>query len=185
MAETGNNRGITEADRIKLLNGEPLVAVSYRDNDIIDASGAIFIAAGIRTIWDMLVDYNHLSEKIPKIVESRLIEDRGDEKVIDQIGKSGILFIEKSVRILLNVREDYPRHLFFDLIEGDFKIYRGQWTFEPSKSPDGTYISWQALLKPDFFAPPFLVSFVQHQDLPTILRAIKKLAETVDNSTGS
>ena len=29
----------------------------------------------------------------------------------------------------------------------------------------------------DFFVPPFLVGFIQRQDLPTVLREIKRLAE--------
>lgn len=68
------------------------------------------------------------------------------------------------------------------MIKGDFQVYRGQWNFEPSENNEGTFVSWQARLKPDFFAPPFLVSFVQHQDLPTILRAIKELAESEESA---
>ena len=169
---------IPEVSRQKLLRGETLVNVSYLENDVIDASGAVFIAAKPETIWNILVDYNHLSEKIPKVVESRLIEDKGSEKIISQTGKSGIFFIERSVHIVLKVKEDFLRKLSFEIIEGEFKVYRGQWNFEPSEKDEGTFLSWQARLKPDFFAPPFLVSFVQHQDLPTMLQAIRKLAET-------
>ncbi len=176
MDET-NKQNFPATDREKLRNGEPLINIAFLEDDIIEASGAIFIATSPETIWNILADYNHLSEKIPKVTASRLIEDKGNEKIIDQTGKSGILFIEKSVRIVLKVTEDFPRTLSFEIIEGDFDVYKGKWNFEPSENNEGTYVSWQAKLKPDFFAPPFLVSFVQHQDLPTILRAIKQLAE--------
>jgi len=172
-----SNRGISEADRQKLRDGETLINVSFLEDDIINASGAIFVAARPETIWAILTDYNHLSEKIPKVVESRLLEDNGDEKIIAQTGKSGIFFIEKSVHIVLSVKESFPRSLSFDIINGEFSVYRGEWHFEPSEDGSATFLSWQALLKPLFFAPPFLVSFVQHQDLPTVLRTIRELAE--------
>lgn len=178
-----HKQNTSEAERQKLRKGEVRVNVTFLEDGVIEASGAIFITASLETIWDILTDYNHLSEKVPKVVESRLIEDKGNEKIIDQTGKSGILFIEKSVHIVLKVTEHFPRALSFEMIEGDFQVYRGQWHFEPSENNEGIFVSWQARLKPDFFAPPFLVSFVQHQDLPTILRAIKKLAESDESAT--
>ncbi|ARM31270.1 SRPBCC family protein [Prosthecochloris sp. HL-130-GSB] len=161
-----------------LLDGHPRIELSYRENDIIHAEGAILINTPASVVWNLLADYNNLSSTIPKVIESRLVEDRGSYKVIDQTGRSGILFIEKSVHIVLRVKEEYPRQLCFDIIEGDFTVYKGFWTFKPGRSDNETFVSWQADVKPSFFAPPFLVSFVQHQDLPVVLRAIKKLAES-------
>ncbi|MBC8525116.1 MAG: SRPBCC family protein [Chlorobium phaeobacteroides] len=178
-----NHRGISEANRQKLRDGETLITIAYLENDIINASGAVFVAARPETIWAILTDYNHLSEKIPKVVESRLVEDNGDEKIIAQTGRSGIFFIEKSVAIVLSVKEFFPRSLSFEILEGEFSVYRGEWRFEPSEDGSATFLSWQALLKPRFFAPPFLVSFVQHQDLPTILRAIRELAEADEKNS--
>lgn len=175
---TGKNETpFFDAIREKLLRGETHVAVHFRENGLIDAEGAIYIAAPAETVWNILTDYDRLAETIPKVAESRLVEDRGDEKIIDQTGRSGFLFIEKSVRILLAVREQFPRRLFFEQIEGDFSVYRGEWRFMPDENGGGAFVGWSATLKPDFFAPPFLVSFVQHQDLPTVLQAVKNLAE--------
>ncbi|MCW8797132.1 MAG: SRPBCC family protein, partial [Chlorobium sp.] len=127
------HRGLSEANRQKLRDGETLISISYLENDLINASGAVFVAARPETIWAILTDYNHLSEKIPKVVESRLVEDNGDEKIIAQTGRSGIFFIEKSVAIILSVKEIFPQSLSFDLLEGEFSVYRGAWYFEPSE----------------------------------------------------
>ncbi|UZJ37014.1 SRPBCC family protein [Prosthecochloris sp. SCSIO W1103] len=178
MSDAAPNSSMPENDRQKLLKGEAIIKTLFLDDGIIDTSGSIFVAAPPETVWSVLTDYDHLSESIPKVVESKVIEEKSDEKILEQTGKSGILFFEKSVHIVLRVKEIFPRSLTFNIIEGDFKIYRGQWKFEPSDSDDGTFLSWKAVLKPDFFAPPLLVSFVQHQDLPTILETIKNLAET-------
>ncbi|ASQ90036.1 cyclase [Prosthecochloris sp. GSB1] len=183
---TGKNKSpLTDTVREKLLRGETHVAVSFRENGLIDAEGAIYIAATAETVWNILTDYDRLAETIPKVAESRLVEERGDEKIVDQTGRSGFLFIEKSVRILLEVREQFPRRLSFEQIEGDFSMYRGEWRFLPDENGAGVFVGWSATLKPDFFAPPFLVSFVQYQDLPTVLRAIKRLAENATEKDGN
>ncbi|MBF0587020.1 SRPBCC family protein [Prosthecochloris sp. N3] len=160
-----------------LLDDEPHIELSYLEDDVIHASGAVRIGSSIERIWNILTDYNNLSNTIPKVVRSELLEERGNIKIIDQTGRSGILFIEKSVRIKLNVTEHYPRQLLFSIIEGDFSVYSGSWTFEEGRTPEESFVSWQADVKPAFFAPPFLVSFVQHQDLPVVLRTIKETAE--------
>jgi hypothetical protein len=42
-----------------------------------------------------------------------------------------------------------------------------------------TILTYSAEIRPDFFAPSFLVAFVQRQDLPEILKAHKKRAESI------
>ncbi|ACF45733.1 cyclase/dehydrase [Prosthecochloris aestuarii DSM 271] len=162
----------------ELLDGNPRIAISYRANDLFHAEGAIAVNAPAETIWNLLTDYNNLSTIIPKVIDSRLIEDNGSHKIIDQTGKSGILFIEKSVRIVLKVTEKFPNALLFEMVEGDFSTYTGSWSFRPGSSREQTFVSWQTDFKPTFFAPPFLVSFLQHQDLPVVMKAIKALAES-------
>lgn len=85
--------------------GEAIIKTSFLDNDVIDTSGSIFIAVRPETVWSVLTDYDHLSERIPKVVQSWVIEEKGNEKILEQTGKSNILFIEKSVHIVLKVKE--------------------------------------------------------------------------------
>ncbi len=168
--------------RKTLPDGNPRIELTYRDDGVIHAEGSISINTPADPIWNLLSDYNNLSSTIPKVTSSRLVEDHGSFKIIDQTGRSGILFIEKSVHVVLKVQEKYPEALFFDLVEGDFTIYNGSWSFRPGRTEKETFVSWQADVKPAFFAPPFLVSFLQHQDLPVVLKTIKELAESRYNN---
>jgi hypothetical protein len=43
---------------------------------------------------------------------------------------------------------------------------------------EGFVLVYHAEIKPAFFAPPILVSFVQRQDLPGIFKAHKQRAES-------
>jgi len=70
------------------------------------------------------------------------------------------------------------KRITFEQIDGDFLVYRGSWTLFPLSGRKGTILSYEAEIKPAFFAPPVLVSFVQRQDLPGILNAHKQRAES-------
>lgn len=165
--------------KTRLLQGELLMEIEWPGNDVIRAQGSIFVKAPPEVVWQMLTDYDNLHHTMPKVVRSSLVETQGNSRIVDQAGRSGILFIERSVRFRLRVDEEFPTRLHFRQLEGDFKVYEGDWFLEPAGNgqADGTLVTYRADIKPDFFAPPILVSFVQSQDLPAILRAIRAYCE--------
>jgi carbon monoxide dehydrogenase subunit G len=164
-------------DTVKLLRGEVLIELIYLDDDVISASGKISISARPTVVWQMLTDYGNLHRTMPKVTSSKLVEDNGSTKIIDQSGKTGIFIFERSVHFRLHVLETYPEHLHFSQISGDFLVYEGEWLLAPHSDGNGTFLSYEARIKPDFFAPPFLVSFVQSQDLPLILNGVRSYCQ--------
>jgi len=167
----------SEISRLKC--GETLVDLAFLPDDIVNVKGKIFIAAPPEHVWKALTDYDHLNRTLPKVVASSVVERKGNEVVLDQTGKTGIFFFEKTVNFRLRLREEYLKKVSFEQVEGDFSVYRGEWILESSDSLKGTILSYHAEIKPLFFAPPILVSFVQWQDMPGILRAHKKTAEAL------
>ncbi len=162
----------------RLISGEILIDLSYHDDDIIGVNGGIFIDAAPEEVWKTLTDYDNLSKTLPKVVASRLIEKKNGEIILEQTGKTGILIFEKTVNFRLKIYEEYLHRVSFEQISGDFHIYHGEWLLETHHEYEGTFLHYYAKIKPLFFAPPVLVSFVQRQDLPGILSAHKKRAET-------
>lgn len=165
--------------RARVMQGEILIDLDWLPDGVIGASGSVFIEAEPPVVWRMLTDYDHLHETMPKVVSSRLLESNNQTRIIAQSGKSGIFIFERTVNFTLKVEEVYPEHLYFSQIGGDFQVYEGEWRLEAvdSDSGTGTLLTYQAEIKPDFFAPQFVVSFVQSQDLPTILKAIRSYCE--------
>jgi ribosome-associated toxin RatA of RatAB toxin-antitoxin module len=163
----------------RIMQGEIIIDLDWLPESVIGASGSVFIEADPSIVWQMLTDYNHLNETMPKVVSSRLLEDNSQHKIIAQSGKSGIFIFEKTVNFSLKVTEVYPERLYFSQIGGDFKVYEGEWRLEAvdGRNSPGTLLTYKAEIKPDFFAPQFVVSFVQSQDLPTILKAIRSYCE--------
>ena len=175
---------ITPEKRSRIMQGEIIIDLDWLPDGVIGASGCVFIEAEPPVVWRMLTDYDHLHETMPKVVSSRLLESNNQTKIIAQSGKSGIFIFEKTVNFTLKVEEVFPEHLYFSQIGGDFKVYEGEWRLEAVDGKNGhaTLLTYEAEIKPDFFAPQFVVSFVQSQDLPTILKAIRSYCEAQTKS---
>ncbi|NTU59071.1 MAG: cyclase [Chlorobiaceae bacterium] len=171
---------LTPDKKARLLHREILIDLDWLPDSAIGAKGCVFVKAEPAIVWNMLTDYDNLSKTMPKVASSKLVEADDSTKIIDQSGKSGILFFETIVHFRLKVEEEYPKHLHFVQIGGDFKIYEGNWVLEEVADGNdaGTILTYEAKIKPNFFAPQFLVSFVQSQDLPTILKGIRSYCES-------
>ncbi len=164
-------------DTDRMLRGDILIDLSFLDDDITSVTGGIHIEASPETVWETLTDYDNLSKTLPKVITSRSFGRNKNDITLEQTGRTGILFFEKTVNFLLNVHEEYPDRISFEQLSGDFHIYKGEWKLETKKSCEGTFLRYRATIKPKFFAPPLLVSFVQRQDLPGILTAHKQHTE--------
>ena len=163
----------------QLQKGEVFINLTYLPDDVVSVSSRIHINAPPEAVWKTLTDYDNLSSYLPKVMTSHVVERNGNEITLDQTGKTGIFIFEKVVNFRLKLREEYPESISFEQISGDFLVYQGEWLLETSTAIQGTLLSYNAKLKPRFFAPPILVSFVQWQDLPGILKAHKQRAEAL------
>jgi ribosome-associated toxin RatA of RatAB toxin-antitoxin module len=167
----------------RLALGEILVDLSFLADDVIGVKGKIFISASVELVWKALTDYDNLSRTLPKVLASRVVERKENEIILDQTGRTGIFFFEKTVNFRLRLLEEYLKKVSFEQVDGDFCVYRGEWVLETSDALNGTILSYHAEIKPLFFAPPILVSFVQWQDLPGILKAHKHTAEALSKGS--
>ena len=168
-----------ETELQQLLKGDVLISLTYLPDDVVSVSSRIHINAQPAKVWKTITDYDNLSSYLPKVMESHIVERNGNEITLDQTGKTGIFIFEKVVNFRLKLMEEYPESISFEQISGDFLVYQGEWLLETSSAIQGTLLSYNAKLKPLFFAPPILVSFVQRQDLPGIMMAHKQRAEAV------
>jgi len=170
---------MNEKELEHLQKGDIIINLTYLPDDVVSVSSRIHIVTQPSKVWKTLADYDNLSSYLPKVLSSKVVERKGNEIILDQIGKTGIFIFEKIVHFRLKITEEYPSKISFGQIEGDFAVYLGEWVLDSSQTIEGTILSYNAEMKPLFFAPPILVSFVQRQDLPGILKAHKQRAETL------
>jgi ribosome-associated toxin RatA of RatAB toxin-antitoxin module len=156
------------------------VQTSDLDDGVTGVVGKVYIDASPRNVWTAITDYNNQKNFVPKLIDSGLISDNGSEQVMFEKGKTGVMFFKKTVFIKLSLHGDYLQRLSFRLVEGDFKVYEGDWFIERASDGKGTLLTFKAKIKPDFFAPAMFVRKVQENDLPMVLEAMKKRAESAE-----
>jgi len=171
------NNGALSEEMNRLLTGEVIVAISPLQEGVTSVEGKIYIAAPPKKVWQVITDYNNHKNFVPNIIDSGLISDNGVEKVMFERGKSKMFIFSKEVYIKMKVWGEQLTRLCFQQITGDFKVYQGEWTLVDYPQGAGTFLTYKAEVKPDFYAPPFAVRNIQNRDCPLMMIAMKKQAE--------
>ena len=86
--------------------------------------------------------------------------------------ESKFLFFSKTVEVTLDIEEQKPDQIHFKLKDGPFHIYNGNWSLK--RSDNGyTQLIYQAIAKPDFFSPKFVMRRVLKKNFRESLEAIR------------
>jgi ribosome-associated toxin RatA of RatAB toxin-antitoxin module len=180
MSAYGKGIISSQPQQIEEQHRDITVQTTDLENGVTAVKGRLIINASPKNVWSAITNYDEQKNFVPKLIDSGLISDNGSEQVMFEKGKSWFIFFRKTVYIKLSVRSEYLQRLSFRQIEGDFKIYEGDWTID--RTPDGksTVLTFRANIKPDFFAPAMFFRQVQQKDLPMVLAAMKKSAEPAD-----
>lgn len=97
-------------------------------------SAANLINAPLEVVWELLSDYDNLSQYIPNLVESRLCAHPTGGIRLSQCGAQRILGFQFRAALVMDMREahkdsDRARAIHFSLVSSkDFKQFSGSWT---------------------------------------------------------
>ncbi len=138
-----------------------------------DVHSSVYIPARPESVWSVLTDYDHLREFIPGLLESRLLEDHGAVKLIEQVGQGSWLFVGKKARVVLEVEERRNQELDFHVVDGDFNVFDGAWVLYPRQAGHATLLTYRLTARPKFFAPGFVIRHVLRRDVPQRLAAVR------------
>lgn len=152
------------------------ITLSEMPDGVTGMNSTIYIDAAPSTVWKVLTDYNNLKRYIPRMVESDLVEDNGDVKVINLIGKFRVFLFKKTIQVSINMYEKFPLRIDYEKISGDFEVYRGAWILQRYSS-EGTILTYESEIKPSFVAPDFILHGILKKDLVAGLTALKIEAE--------
>jgi len=158
------------------------VIVTIRDtlDGAVYIMGEVTISVPIDTVWNVLTDYENLKSFIPGILESSILSENNSNKIILQKGKSKFLFFSKTIEVKLRLTEQKLEKLIFDLIEGPFHIYRGEWNLSITSIGD-IRLTYEAIVKPDFFSPGYVIKRVLSNDFRKSLESIRKESQRRNN----
>uniref|UniRef100_A0A1J3G6I8 Coenzyme Q-binding protein COQ10 START domain-containing protein n=1 Tax=Noccaea caerulescens TaxID=107243 RepID=A0A1J3G6I8_NOCCA len=163
----------------------------------------IGMESSLDTVWSVLTDYEKLSDFIPSLVVSELVEKEGNRVRLFQVGQQnlalGLKFnakavldcFEKELEILPNGRR---REIDFKMVQGDFQLFQGKWSIEQLDTGiqgEGldlrfkdfrTTLAYTVDVKPKMWLPVRLVEGRLCSEIKTNLLSIRDAAHKVIES---
>ena len=132
-------------------------------------------------LWEALTDYEGLSEFIPNLSSSKLIERSGNRVTLSQIGSQQlVLGLKFSAEVQLELTEHRPEGLLqFRMIKGDFRRFEGSWRLQ--SVPDQTLVLYELTVQGCLGMPVALIEQRLRQDLNDNLLAVEE--ETIRRFT--
>ena len=136
---------------------------------------SISIPCPVEQVWQVLTDYDHLSDFIPNLTVSRRLESAEPVTLLEQVGTQCFLNIQFCARVVLNMAEQFPHRIGFTMVEGDFKSFEGAWQLE-AESPEHetTRLLYEITVCPPRAIPALLIERHLRHDLSQNLRAIRQ-----------
>lgn len=137
-------------------------------------------------IWQILTDYEHLADFIPNLSKSCRIEHPQGGIRIEQIGVQSLwkLQLKFCARVVLDMVENFPHEIGFQMVEGDFKEFYGHWQLHPTQGSrqgnvgmPGTNLCYSLTLLPSRIVPIGIIESRLKQDLALNLNAIRQRAD--------
>jgi ribosome-associated toxin RatA of RatAB toxin-antitoxin module len=115
------------------------------------------IKAPYALIWQTLTDYDHLSEFIPGIVKSRVIERRGSAAIVEQTGEAGFLFFTYPIEVVVESLEEPPSFIGIRVLKGNLKQLHGGYRIEQASDKDDEFVlRWSGIIEPFISLPLFI-----------------------------
>jgi ribosome-associated toxin RatA of RatAB toxin-antitoxin module len=142
-------------------------------------SAKICIPYTIEQIWQILTDYETLADFIPNLSHSQRVEHPEGGVRLEQIGSQCLLNFHFCARVVLDMVEDFPHWIRFQMVEGDFRSFEGNWHLKPSSFPGGmgTELTYTVQLCPHLLMPVNIIEHRLSQNLRANLLAIRERAE--------
>lgn len=131
-------------------------------------------------VWQVLTDYECLADFIPNLATSQRLEHPQNGIRLEQIGVQNALFLKFSARVVLDMTEDFLNTIHFEMVEGDFKAFSGDWRLEPVA--DGTQLVYSLFIWPKRTMPVIAIEKRLRYDLPRNLLAVQRRLETLHAS---
>lgn len=138
----------------------------------------IWIPCSVEQLWQILTSYDQLAEFIPSLTQSRQIEHPQGGIRIEQIGSEALMRIKFCARVVLDMVEQFPNQIDFEMVEGDFKQFCGSWMLQAAAN-GGTELCYTVSVLPPRAMPVSLVERKLKSGLVANLTAIRQRAESL------
>ena len=125
----------------------------------------------VHLLWDVLTDYENLSQFIPNLSTSELIQRQGQTVRLQQVGSQQLLGLRFSAQVQLELTEYRQDGLLqFRMVKGDFRRFEGSWQIR--QRPDGSSLLYELTVQGCLGMPIGLIEERLRDDLSSNLNAV-------------
>jgi hypothetical protein len=154
------------------LAGEVLDSSVTRDDAVYSLSITARVDAPSALVYRSITDFTNLTAINPSIVESRVLESRGDRQRVRSVIRVCILVFCKRVVQVQDITLPGPRTVEASMVPGvgDFRAGSARW--ELTAVGTATELFFTETFEPDFWVPPVIGTWLIEREL------VREVAET-------
>ncbi len=154
------------------LAGEVLDSSVTRDDAVYSLSVTARVDAPSALVYRSITDFTNLAAINPSIVESRVLESRGDRQRVRSVIRVCILVFCKRVVQVQDITLPDPRTVEASMVPGagDFRAGSARW--ELTAVGTATELFFTETFEPDFWVPPIIGTWLIERKL------VREVAET-------
>jgi ribosome-associated toxin RatA of RatAB toxin-antitoxin module len=118
----------------------------------------VLVNASPQVVWNVLTDYANLPRFIPNMASSKILENKGDRKVVEQVDSRQVFLINIQSRTKIALQETFQKQIDFKLVDGDLDSLKGYWKMElvspyPGAKPNQVLITHNVAAQPKSSVP--------------------------------
>jgi coenzyme Q-binding protein COQ10 len=138
------------------------------------ATRSITIDAPLEKTFQVISDYDRYAEFLPQVKKIHTANRSGD-----QVDVHYEVEVIKTIKYALRVKEEKPKKISWTFISGDFmKDNKGSWVLE-DLGGGKTKATYSIEMAFGMLVPKTVVNTLAESQLPSMMEAFKKRAETV------
>ncbi|ODS29794.1 MAG: Polyketide cyclase / dehydrase and lipid transport [Candidatus Scalindua rubra] len=157
------------------MKDKTLIIISSGHHWPIKIRGKIFIKSNKEKVWQVLTDYDHLTEFVPNLVESIHSLDGDGNYIVQQKLAVNVPIFKRIIKQEILVKEEkYPEILTYKATRGDMEIFEGDWLLEENEgNKEETLLTYNCNIKPIFYAPLWIFKVIYKNEVIATLNAIR------------
>jgi hypothetical protein len=157
---------------VGLARGQDAFVTMHEKGGAYTVQGHFFVAAPNYIAWNVLTDYDHISNFVSSM-EKSCVQQRTEHKLLVEQKASGKFFLfSRSADVLLDIHEEAPSALRFrDISHKDFYHYVGFWKIEEVR--EGILVLYQLEMKSRVKVPQFIRRRVVRKGVAQLLEQVR------------
>jgi carbon monoxide dehydrogenase subunit G len=151
-----------------------LTVHTSRRGSAVEVDARATVHAPLALIWQTLTDYDRLSEFVPGISRSRLLDYRGTAAIVEQSGEAGFLFFHMPINVVVESLERAPDVIEVRVLKGNLKQLQGRYRIEadPAGSAQTYLLRWTGVIEPERPLPPLVGEWLLRSSLTDQFRGM-------------